>query len=78
MVNKRFIGGMIGSIIGFLIGASIPSQIGIGLSFFQRMTGSVILEDPQGLVISLGYALIGGALLGAAGTFIGSNFDKNP
>lgn len=77
MFSKKFLGGFIGTIIGFLLGASIPSQIGTNMSFLQRMTGSVILQDPSGLVISLSYALMGGAILGFAGAMIGARYDSD-
>jgi hypothetical protein len=70
------LGGLVGGIIGFLVGASIPSPSGVNISFLQRLTGNIVIEDPQGLIVSMGYALIGACVIGAIGVLIGSNFDK--
>jgi len=62
--------------MGFLAGASIPSHIGVNISFLQRITGNIIVEDPQGLVISFGYAILGATIMGAIGAIIGGVIEK--
>lgn len=74
--KKRNRFGIIGAVVGFLVGASIPSHVGVGISFLQRITGNIIVEDPQGLVVSFGYAVLGATLMGALGAIIGGMIEK--
>ncbi len=74
--KKSFIGGIVGAIAGFILGANIPSHVGVSISLLQRLTGNIIIEDPQGFVVSFGYALAGAVIAGAAGAILGEFLDK--
>ena len=69
------IGGTFGSLIGLLIGMFIPSESDIAASFFTRITGNAILQDPTGFIISGAYTLVAMAICGVFGTLIGSIFE---
>ena len=70
------IGGSIGGLIGFVIGSMIPSEGDIAMSFFGRVLGGTITNDPTGFIISGVYAMIGIAICGAIGAFVGGLTDR--
>ena len=72
---SKGIGTSIGSLIGFIIGISIPSKAEIAASFLTRITGNMIIQDPEGFLISGFYTMFGVIIFGTIGTLIGNLFD---
>lgn len=68
------IGASIGGLIGLIIGAVIPSEGEIALSFFSRITGNMILNDPVGLLMSTVYVIIAMSICSLIGGIIGGVF----
>jgi hypothetical protein len=69
------IGGSIGGLMGLLIGMIIPSEGDIALSFFSRVTGNMITQDPVGFLTSGVYMIIAMVFCSLIGGIIGGLFD---